>query len=94
MPKSWPKLSDDEAKFVVPAPVKIKVVQTSVPRPQSGKPDTVMVLHELAKPRDTYLLNRGLYDQPDKSENFNPPAAGAWRVEAKWPRNRLGLRSG
>jgi len=92
VPKSWPKLSDDEAKFVVPAPVEIRVVQTSVPRPQSGKPDTVMVLHELAKPRDTYLLNRGLYDQPDKSEKLQPatpPVLGAWN--AKWPRNRLGL---
>ncbi len=29
-----------------------------------------MVLHELAKPRDTYRLNRGLYDQPDKSEKL------------------------
>jgi len=92
VPKSWPKLSDDEAKFVVPAPVEIRVVQTSVPRPQSGKPDTVMVLHELAKPRVTYLLNRGLYDQPDKSEKLQPatpPVLGAWN--AKWPRNRLGL---
>jgi len=92
VPKSWPKLSDDEAKFVVPAPVKIKVVQTSVPRPQPGAPDTVMVLHELTKPRDTHLLNRGLYDQPDKSEKLQPatpPALGAWK--AKWPRNRLGL---
>ena len=92
VPKSWPKLSDDEAKFVVPAPVKIKVVQTSVPRPQPGAPDTVMVLHELTKPRDTYLLNRGLYDQPDKSEKLQPATPlvlGAWK--AKWPRNRLGL---
>ena len=92
VPKSWPKLSDDEAKFVVRAPVEIRVVQTSVPRPQSGKPDTVMVLHELAKPRDTYLLNRGLYDQPDKSERLQPATPtvlGGWN--AKWPRNRLGL---
>ena len=72
VPKSWPELTDDEAKFVVPAPVKIKVVQTSVPRPQSGKPDTVMVLHELTKPRDTYRLERGMYDQPDKSEQLYP----------------------
>ena len=92
MPKSWPNLSEEEAKFVVPAPVKIKVVQTSVPRPQPGAPDTVMVLHELAKPRPTYLLNRGLYDQPDKSERLHPatpPVLGAWNT--KWPRNRLGL---
>jgi hypothetical protein len=92
VPKSWPELTDDEAKFVVPAPVKIKVEQTSVPRPQSGKPDTVMVLHELAKPRDTYRLERGLYDQPDKSEKLHsatPPVLGKWNEN--WPRNRLGL---
>ncbi|MDG2213196.1 MAG: DUF1549 and DUF1553 domain-containing protein, partial [Verrucomicrobiota bacterium] len=92
VPKSWPNLSEEEVKFVVPDPVKIKVVQTSVPRPQPGSPDTVMVLHELAKPRTTYLLNRGLYDQPDKSEELHPatpPVLGTWNK--KWPRNRLGL---
>ena len=92
VPKSWPNLSGEEAKFVVPDPVKIKVVQTSVPRPQPGAPDTVMVLHELAKPRATYLLKRGLYDRPDKSEELHsatPPAIGIW--DKKWPRNRLGL---
>ncbi len=92
VPKSWPDLSDEEAKFVVPEPVKIKVVQTSVPRPQSGAPNTVMVLHELNQPRDTYLLNRGQYDQPDKSEKLQPatpPILGTWKNN--WPRNRLGL---
>lgn len=92
VPKSWPDLSGEEAKFVAPEPVKIKVVQTSVPRPQSGAPDTVMVLHELNQPRDTYLLNRGLYDQPDKSEKLQPatpPILGTWKNN--WPRNRLGL---
>ena len=92
VPKSWPNLSEAEAKFVVPAPVKIKVVQTSVPRPQSGKPDTVMVLHELKEPRPTFRLERGVYNQPDKSERLHPatpPVLGAWNK--KWPRNRLGL---
>ena len=92
VPKSWPDLSGEEVKFVAPEPVKIKVVQTSVPRPQSGAPDTVMVLHELNQPRDTYLLNRGLYDQPDKSEKLQPatpPILGTWNDN--WPRNRLGL---
>ena len=92
VPKSWPNLSAEEAKFVEPEPVKIKVVQTSVPRPQPGSPQTVMVLHELKKPRDTYRLNRGLYDQPDKSEKLSPaiPATlGGWRDD--WPQNRLGL---
>ncbi len=92
VPKSWPNLSEEESKFVVPDPPKVKVVQTSVPRPQAGAPDTVMVLHERAKPRPTYLLNRGLYDQPDKSEKLQPatpPVLGGWKDE--WPKNRIGL---
>ena len=92
VPKSWPNLSEAEAKFVVPAPGKIKVIQTSVPRPQSGKPDTVMVLHELKEPRPTFRLERGVYNQPDKSERLHPaipPVQGTWNK--KWPSNRLGL---
>ena len=92
VPKRWPILSAKEARFVVPAPMKIKVVQTSVPRPQPGATNTVMVLHELPKPRDTYRLERGLYDQPDKSERLHPatpPVLGPWND--RWPRNRLGL---
>ncbi len=92
VPKSWPNLSEAESKFVVPAPTRVKVVQTSVPRPQPGAPDTVMVLHERAKPRPTYLLNRGLYDQPDKSEKLKPatpPVLGGWKDE--WAKNRIGL---
>ena len=92
VPKSWPDLSGKEAQFVVPEPMKIKVVQTSVPRPQPGATNTVMVLHELAKPRATYRLERGLYDQPDKSKRLHaatPPVLGPWKN--RWPRNRLGL---
>ncbi len=51
-----------------------------------------MVLHELENPRDTYLLNRGQYDQPEKSEKLIaavPQAIGGWNPQ--WPRNRLGL---
>jgi len=50
----------------------------------------VMVMQEMPKPRDTYLLKRGQYDQPDKSQKLAPglPAAltdgGAGTV-----RNRL-----
>ena len=92
VPKNWPNLSRDEAKFVVPEPMKIKVVQTSVPRPQPGSPETVMVMHELAKPRPTHVLNRGQYDQPNKSETLHPatpPVLGAWNK--KWPGDRIGL---
>lgn len=92
VPKNWPNLSRDEAKFFVPEPMKIKVVQTSVPRPQPGSPETVMVMHELAKPRPTHVLNRGQYDQPNKSETLHPatpPVLGAWNK--KWPGDRIGL---
>ena len=92
VPKSWPSLSDAELKFVVPQPMKIKVSQTSVPRPQPGAEDTVMVLHELPEPRETYRLERGQYDHPDKSERLSPgtpPVLGAW--DKSWPKTRLGL---
>ncbi|MDP6338285.1 MAG: DUF1553 domain-containing protein, partial [Verrucomicrobiota bacterium] len=92
VPKNWPNLSADEAKFVEPEPMKIKVIQTSVPRPQPGSPETVMVMHELAKPRPTHVLNRGQYDQPNKSETLHPatpPVLGAWNK--KWPGDRIGL---
>ena len=92
VPPSWPNLSDEEAEFVEPEPVRIKVVQVSVPRPQPGSSKTVMVLHELKKPRDTYRLIRGLYDQPDKSEKLSPATPnvlGGWQDD--WPQNRVGL---
>lgn len=92
VPQSWPNLSEQERAFVVPEPAKISVTQTSVPRPQSGKPDTVMVLHELDEARDTYRLERGQYDHPDKSEVLKPatpPVLDGWNPD--WPANRLGL---
>jgi hypothetical protein len=92
VPKSWPNLSDEESRFVVPDPPVVKLQQTSVPRPQSGSNETVMVLHELEQPRKTYVLKRGQYDQPDQSERLRPATPtvlGTWRED--WPVNRLGL---
>ncbi|MEE3285235.1 MAG: PSD1 and planctomycete cytochrome C domain-containing protein, partial [Planctomycetota bacterium] len=92
VPKNWPELTGPDARFVVPMPPKINVTQTSVPRPQSGAPNTVMVLHESKTPRPTYRLERGQYDHPDKSEKLQPttPAVlGHW--DKSWPANRLGL---
>ena len=52
-----------------------------------------MVLHEReGEPRPTYRLDRGLYDNPDKSEVLEPAIPeflGGWNKE--WPRNRIGL---
>lgn len=33
---------------------------------------TVMIMEEMAEPRMTYLLQRGVYDQPDTDEALNP----------------------
>ncbi len=92
VPKNWPHLEEDQNRFVVPEPPNVTIKQTSVPRPQPGKADTVMVMHELKQPRDTYILRRGLYNQPDKSEKLLPetPAALGSLPEGL-PRNRIGL---
>ena len=92
VPKSWPDLKPGENKFVVPEKMKIKVVQTAVPRPQPGGANTVMVMHELPKPRPTYLLERGQYERPDKSQPLQPAVPeiiGGWKKQ--WPKNRIGL---
>lgn len=92
VPKNWPHLSDDENQFIAPDPPDVKLQQTSVPRPQPGKADTVMVMHERDKPRDTYRLNRGQYNQPDKSEKLRPETpASLGKLGEGLPRNRIGL---
>ncbi|HBE70237.1 MAG TPA: hypothetical protein DDW52_18975, partial [Planctomycetaceae bacterium] len=60
-------------------------------RPQAGEPGTVMVMHELENPRDTYLLNRGQYDAPDKSNKLSPGVPAAIDFSTDSPRNRLEL---
>ena len=53
---------------------------------------SVMVMEELPKPRDTYLLKRGQYDMPDQRRKLEPGVPAilhAWPEQA--PRNRLGL---
>jgi len=92
VPKSWPDLSPKENRAAVPASPEIKVTQTSVPRPQPGDKNTVMVMHDRAEPRTTNLLKRGVYNQPDTSEELHPDvpsSLGEWPASA--PRNRLGL---
>ena len=52
----------------------------------------VMVMQEMPRPRDTYLLRRGQYDQPDKSAKLTPglPAALLAKDQPQ-PKNRLEL---
>jgi hypothetical protein len=51
---------------------------------------TVMVMEEMPKPRETFILLRGQYDQPGQRVTYGVPGAlTAWPKEA--PLNRLGL---
>ena len=53
---------------------------------------TTMVMKERAKPRDCFVLKRGQYDQPDKSQRVFPATPEFLpKPKAKTPANRLGL---
>jgi hypothetical protein len=53
---------------------------------------SVMVMEELPKPRDTYLLKRGQYDMPDQRRKLEPALpAFLPPLPEQAPRNRLGL---
>jgi hypothetical protein len=53
---------------------------------------TTMVMEDRTEPRETYLLQRGRYDQPDKTERLAPDVPAVLpRFPADAPRNRLGL---
>ena len=53
---------------------------------------TVMVLEEMEKPRPSYLLKRGQYDAPDKSQSLDPGVPEFLpRLPSGVPVNRLGL---
>ncbi|MEX2310516.1 MAG: DUF1553 domain-containing protein [Pirellulales bacterium] len=53
---------------------------------------TTMVMEERSEPRETYLLQRGRYDLPDKSEKLAPDVPAILpRLAADAPRNRLAL---
>ncbi len=57
-----------------------------------AKIPTAMVLEERTEPRETFVLQRGQYDQPDKSVKLNPDVPAALPpLPADAPRNRLGL---
>ncbi len=94
VPDSWPRLSAEQLAFVTPEPPRVTLQQTSVPRPQPGSEKTVMVMHEQTERRPTYILNRGRYDAPRKSQPLapaTPQVLAGWQPE--WPANRLGLAS-
>ena len=51
---------------------------------------TVMVMQELARPRQAYVLKRGAYDAHGEEVSPAVPAALP-AMKPEWPRNRLGL---
>jgi mono/diheme cytochrome c family protein len=57
-----------------------------------AKIPTVMVMEDAPVPRETFVLKRGQYDQPDKTRKVEPGVPAALTpLPAGAPRNRLGL---
>jgi hypothetical protein len=53
---------------------------------------TTMVMEDMQEKRDTFLLKRGVYDQPDKSEKLQPEVPRSLgEMDPALPKNRLGL---
>ncbi len=52
----------------------------------------VSIMEEMDTPRDTFLLSRGAYDQPNRSEELDPAVPAALpSMNHSLPKNRLGL---
>ena len=95
IPESWPNLKPEENKLIVPEPMKWQKPdkkQNAVKRPVPGNKSTLMVMQEMKEARKTYLLDRGLYSEPDKSEVLKPKVPAVLDiVPGKKPTNRLEL---
>ena len=53
---------------------------------------TVMIMEDRTTPRETYLLKRGRYEMPDKTQKVQPGVPACFPpLPAGAPRNRLGL---
>lgn len=95
VPASWPHLSANEDRLIEPEPVKLRGAReekgNGLKRPQAGSPSTVMVMHELQQPRETYVLQRGQYNMPDTSLPVVPNVPRALGSAEDLPQDRLGL---
>ena len=59
---------------------------------ESGKITQVSIMEEMEEPRDTWLLQRGVYDKPDKTQKLLPAVPSFFLpIPSDLPRNRLGL---
>ena len=97
VPSDWQRLPAELDRPIRPEPVKLRAARkeegNGLKRPQAGNESTVMIMHDLAEPRPTYLLARGRYDLPDKTELLSPGVPASLSTEAlenKF-RNRLDL---
>ena len=53
---------------------------------------SVSIMEELPEPKNTYFLDRGAYDHPDKNRRMHPATPDVLpSMDATLPRNRLGL---
>ena len=97
VPASWPNLTKQQDAFLPPDPVKLNRARANeagngLKRPQAGSPQTLMIMHEMQTPRETYLLKRGQYNQPDKTHRLLPDVPEAISFEsAGQPGNRYQL---
>ena len=94
--KSWPNLDPDEDQLIHPDPVKLRNARADqgngLKRPQAGSPSTLMIMHELEQPRETFVLQRGQYNMPDRSApvQANVPDSLS-HGDRTAPKNRLEL---
>ena len=97
VPDGYPDIGASTNKRIAPAPMdwqKKGQYNGGVRRPVPGNEKTVMVMQEMDKPRTTYLLKRGLYNDPDTSEELRPavPASlQAATVDREFSPDRIGL---
>jgi hypothetical protein len=79
-----PSVKDERSKKLTKLRKEREEYESNVP--------SVMVMEELPRPRDTYLLRRGQYDMPDQRRKLGPDVpAFLPPLPGQAPRNRLGL---
>ncbi len=95
-PAETAKIRDYFLEHDAPAPVKAAWAQVLEARARRNTfydtIPTVMVMEEMAKPRESHLLVRGSYDRPgEKVTPALPSAIASAEDNAKYAPNRLGL---
>ncbi|WP_420603050.1 PSD1 and planctomycete cytochrome C domain-containing protein [Flagellimonas sp.] len=81
IPKPYMTISKEDAEGVLSF---VNMTGNSMPKVD------VMVMQEMPKPRETFILNRGVYDQPTDQVFPETPAA-ILPFPEEFPKNRLGL---